>query len=121
MRQFLKALVLLPMVIFRLVNILARKASWAAACWLQEDLLQAGLATEAQRFNIPHVRSSGDDAVAVANTALGRCCVDRARCYAEQEVLHLRFAPNVGDHQALPRRLGPARDTVLSWSRRALL
>ena len=33
---------------------------------LKEDLLQAGLATEAQRFNIPHVRSSGDDAVAVA-------------------------------------------------------
>jgi hypothetical protein len=77
MRQFLKALVLLPMVIFRLVNILARKASWAAACWLQEDLLQAGLATEAQRFNIPHVRSSGDDAVAVADHSF--CPLARSR------------------------------------------
>jgi len=74
MRQFLKALVLLPMVIFRLVNILARKASWAAACWLQEDLLQAGLATEAQRFN---VRSSGDDAVAVAEHSF--CPLARSR------------------------------------------
>ena len=44
---------------------------------LKEDLLQAGLATEAQRFNIPHVRSSGDDAVAVADHSF--CPLARSR------------------------------------------
>jgi hypothetical protein len=92
MRQFLKALVLLPMVAFRLVNILARKAPWprlhaaqrvnevldaTIGGLLKEDLLQARLATEAHRFNIPHVRSSGDDAVAVAEHSF--CPLARSR------------------------------------------